>query len=142
MLTKEEFDEIMNKDTVFEKTTFNARDFINKQDRTLAYGYDFDSNTVHLYFKDGEIHYVVFDFRDVILRHDVGDIPFDFRYGVKRMYPHAYDREALEFFKRENNVPSTTVYDEETAKRVLDRLLAGETYIGEIAENLKTKKEK
>lgn len=40
---------------------------------TLAYGYDFDRNTVHVYAKAGQIHAVTYNFDGKLVNHSSGE---------------------------------------------------------------------
>ena len=127
MLTKDEYEEIVNAKDDISGVTIDM--FTDKSDRTLMYGYTFDRETVHMYIQDGELVFWIYDINEKPVLVYRNHIPCSAISGIKRAYPHAYDREFLLMTIAFDCHPSDTTYNERIANRVLARK---EKFIGEV----------
>lgn len=95
-MNNEELAILQSINPVSHKPMVNADDF-EGYNGTLAYGYDSDKHTVHVYVKDGVIHYYVYNYEKRPIRHIHG---YEIAAEVLRIEKRAYsERTYFEFAK-------------------------------------------
>ncbi|MFB5759054.1 hypothetical protein [Paenibacillus medicaginis] len=104
-MNKNELEEI-NSYSEGKKLPISAEDLVNKNNRTLLYGYTSERDTWHVYLKDNEIHTIRYKDNSCITMlvdcnsHYVPD---------KRLYPERCDYEFCLLLKKNRvNLPFTT----------------------------------
>lgn len=111
--------------TVANYKMITANDLINKDDRTLLYGYTYNRDTWHVYLKDGEIVTVVYGYKRAPARVKVatngGYMP------SKRLYPECCDFEFCNLLKEKGVYLPFAKWDElRTGRRESSVIYYGE----------------
>lgn len=96
-----------------------ATDIVNKNNRTLLYGYTCDRDTWHVYLKDCEIHAVVYNGREddselyrIVVVSNSDYIP------NKRLYPARCDFEFCKLLKERGVDFTFTAWEEVSEKKI------------------------
>lgn len=83
------------------------------QDRTLMYGYGFESDTFHVYLKDGQIHKVVYGYPDKLIYSSSGESAACVSLAPgKRAYPAACDAQFAKLMLEKNQYVAYTTFQE------------------------------
>lgn len=104
-MTKQEYDKITNTRRSNDLITIN--DLINKEDRTLLYGYLCDRSTFHVYIKEEEIFVVRYGYEQ---KPKLCEVAYNEYYVPdKRLYPECCDYEFCKLLiERGISLPFTT----------------------------------
>lgn len=127
-MTREEYEVELNRVNKKMDEVIDASMLMNKNDRTLLYGYTCDRLTWHVYIKDGVIHKVLYGTswdRD-------GEMPvteYEVKYNCdyipnKRIYPECCDLEFCTLLaQRCIHLPFTCYEDEREKKQFYGKIL-------------------
>jgi hypothetical protein len=88
----------------------SIKDLVNRNPRTLLYGYTHARSTHHVYIEEGEIHLLVYSSANS--EHFSGEFVPTGLVPNKRLYPEACDAEFCAFLKQQGvHLPFTTWSD-------------------------------
>jgi hypothetical protein len=97
----------------------SIQDLLNKEERTLLYGYTCDRDTFHIYLRSGELHKIIFkhnEHKPSVHKHGQ-ELPLEGIVPNKRLYPEACDFEFCVLLSSVGiNLPFTT-FDESREKK-------------------------
>lgn len=114
-MEKEEFEKLS--EIKKSEDLITVKDLVNKQDRTLLYGYTCSRETFHVYLKNLEIHTIIYqmdylthkpiNMREILVEDNYKYIP------DKRLYPETCDYEFLKLLKANGEYLPFTFFNED-----------------------------
>ena len=114
-MKKEEFEKLS--EIKKSENLITVKDLVNKQDRTLLYGYTWSRETFHVYLKNLEIHTIIYQM-DYITHKPINmrEILVDSNYKYipdKRLYPETCDYEFSKLLKENGEALPFTCFNED-----------------------------
>lgn len=116
------------KKTKIDEYGIKSSDFLNKENRTLLYGYEINRSTTHIYMLNEEIHYLNYDFKKEIKIYETLKAFTDVHIPSKRSYPESTDPEFLKLAIENGIEICFTTYDEKRYEKIKDDIFQGDIF--------------